>query len=176
MLIESDRFDHHRPYSNISIWCFHAGHNLQNLFLSCSLVSYLRAQSCCGRFCLGNQLFWSVGSWARKGTQKISVFYFNFFPIKRSWRLLNEVHWYVKLQSLASQVRKQLHASRKKGESVEGFNYSTTTMLKRYLEVNKFQSHCEFIFVAFSLNNCGDVSWQASADVPSEPTTLLPKI
>ena len=92
--------------------------------------------------------------------------------------MLNEVHWYVQLQSLASQVRKQLHASRKKGESVEGFNYSTTTMLKRYLEVNKFQSHREFIFVAFSLTSIdsGDVSWQASADVPSEPTTLLPKI
>lgn len=67
------------------------------------------------------------------------------------WGINSFDQWGVELgKSLASQVRKQLHASRKKGESVEGFNYSTTTMLKRYLE--------------------------ASADVPSEPTTLLPKI
>lgn len=38
-------------------------------------------------------------------------------------------------QSLATQVRKQLHASRTKGEPVQGFNYSTTTLLTRYLEV-----------------------------------------
>ncbi|PWA67989.1 cytosolic glucose-6-phosphate isomerase [Artemisia annua] len=67
------------------------------------------------------------------------------------WGINSFDQWGVELgKSLASQVRRQLHASRKKGESVEGFNYSTTTMLKRYLE--------------------------ASADVPSEPTTLLPKI
>lgn len=38
-------------------------------------------------------------------------------------------------QSLATQVRKQLHASRKKGEAIEGFNFSTATLLTRYLEV-----------------------------------------
>lgn len=38
-------------------------------------------------------------------------------------------------QSLASRVRKQLNASRTKGDAVEGFNYSTTTMLTKYLEV-----------------------------------------
>lgn len=67
------------------------------------------------------------------------------------WGINSFDQWGVELgKSLASQVRKQLHASRKKGESVEGFNFSTTKMLTRYLE--------------------------ASADVPSEPTTLLPKI
>nr|XP_043614977.1 glucose-6-phosphate isomerase, cytosolic [Erigeron canadensis] len=67
------------------------------------------------------------------------------------WGINSFDQWGVELgKSLASQVRKQLHASRKKGESVEGFNFSTTKLLKRYLE--------------------------ASADVPSEPTTLLPKI
>lgn len=40
-----------------------------------------------------------------------------------------------KMQSLASQVRKQLNSARTKGKPVEGFNYSTTTLLKRYLEV-----------------------------------------
>ncbi|KAK1433576.1 hypothetical protein QVD17_10488 [Tagetes erecta] len=67
------------------------------------------------------------------------------------WGINSFDQWGVELgKSLASQVRKQLHASRKKGESVEGFNFSTTKLLTRYLE--------------------------ASADVPSEPTTLLPKI
>ncbi|XP_071709978.1 glucose-6-phosphate isomerase, cytosolic 2B [Rutidosis leptorrhynchoides] len=67
------------------------------------------------------------------------------------WGINSFDQWGVELgKSLASQVRKQLHASRKKGESVEGFNFSTTKMLTRYLK--------------------------ASADVPSEPTTLLPKI
>jgi hypothetical protein len=42
---------------------------------------------------------------------------------------------YLWMQSLATQVRKQLHASRTKGEPVEGFNFSTTTLLTRYLEV-----------------------------------------
>lgn len=67
------------------------------------------------------------------------------------WGINSFDQWGVELgKSLASQVRKQLHASRRKGESVEGFNFSTTKLLTRYLE--------------------------ASADVPSEPTTLLPKI
>ncbi|KVI06591.1 Phosphoglucose isomerase, conserved site-containing protein [Cynara cardunculus var. scolymus] len=67
------------------------------------------------------------------------------------WGINSFDQWGVELgKSLASHVRKQLHASRKKGESVEGFNFSTTKLLTRYLE--------------------------ASADVPSEPTTLLPKI
>ncbi|KAL7604536.1 glucose-6-phosphate isomerase, cytosolic [Lactuca sativa] len=67
------------------------------------------------------------------------------------WGINSFDQWGVELgKSLASQVRKQLHASRKKGESVEGFNFSTTKMLTKYLK--------------------------ASEDVPSEPTTLLPKI
>nr|AQM57030.1 phosphoglucose isomerase 1 [Daucus carota] len=53
-------------------------------------------------------------------------------------------------KSLASQVRKQLHASRKKKEPVEGFNFSTTTMLTKYLE--------------------------ASKDVPADPSTHLPNM
>ncbi|XP_028087019.1 glucose-6-phosphate isomerase, cytosolic 2B-like [Camellia sinensis] len=52
------------------------------------------------------------------------------------WGINSFDQWGVELgKSLASQVRRQLHASRKKGEPVEGFNFSTTTMLKRYLEV-----------------------------------------
>ncbi|KAK9054364.1 hypothetical protein SSX86_025442 [Deinandra increscens subsp. villosa] len=67
------------------------------------------------------------------------------------WGINSFDQWGVELgKSLASQVRKQFHVSRKKGESVEGFNFSTTKLLTRYLE--------------------------ASVDVPSEPTTLLPRI
>ncbi|GFZ10310.1 sugar isomerase (SIS) family protein [Actinidia rufa] len=51
------------------------------------------------------------------------------------WGINSFDQWGVELgKSLASQVRNQLHASRKKGEPVKGFNFSTTTMLKRYLE------------------------------------------
>ncbi|KAL7261954.1 hypothetical protein ACSBR1_000364 [Camellia fascicularis] len=65
------------------------------------------------------------------------------------WGINSFDQWGVELgKSLASQVRKQLHASRKKGEPVEGFNFSTTTMLNRYL--------------------------QESSDVPPDPSTLLP--
>jgi glucose-6-phosphate isomerase len=67
------------------------------------------------------------------------------------WGINSFDQWGVELgKSLASQVRKQLNASRKKKEAIEGFNFSTKTMMKRYLE--------------------------ASADVPSDPSTLLPKI
>ncbi|KAL8145040.1 glucose-6-phosphate isomerase, cytosolic [Apium graveolens] len=67
------------------------------------------------------------------------------------WGINSFDQWGVELgKSLASQVRKQLHASRKK-DPVEGFNFSTTTMLTKYLE--------------------------ASADVPSEPSsTHIPKM
>ncbi|BBG94924.1 DUTP-PYROPHOSPHATASE-LIKE 1 [Prunus dulcis] len=53
-------------------------------------------------------------------------------------------------KSLATQVRKQLNASRTKGQPIEGFNYSTTTLLKKYLE--------------------------ASSDIPADLPTLLPRI
>ncbi|KAF6166629.1 hypothetical protein GIB67_005491 [Kingdonia uniflora] len=53
-------------------------------------------------------------------------------------------------QSLASQVRKQLNASRIKGEPVKGFNFSTTTMISKYLE--------------------------AQSGIPSNAVTLLPKV
>ncbi|KAL0314708.1 UNVERIFIED_CONTAM: Glucose-6-phosphate isomerase, cytosolic [Sesamum angustifolium] len=67
------------------------------------------------------------------------------------WGINSFDQWGVELgKSLATQVRKQLHASRKKGEAVEGFNFSTTSVLKRYLE--------------------------ASADVPKEDCTILPKM
>lgn len=66
------------------------------------------------------------------------------------WGINSFDQWGVELgKSLASQVRKQLHASRKK-EPVEGFNFSTTTMLTRYLE--------------------------ASEDVPADPSTHLPNM
>ncbi|KAJ6843918.1 glucose-6-phosphate isomerase, cytosolic [Iris pallida] len=51
------------------------------------------------------------------------------------WGINSFDQWGVELgKSLASQVRKQLNLSRTKGESVEGFNFSTTNLLTRYLE------------------------------------------
>ncbi|GER49630.1 glucose-6-phosphate isomerase [Striga asiatica] len=67
------------------------------------------------------------------------------------WGINSFDQWGVELgKSLATQVRKQLHASRKKGDPVEGFNFSTTTLLTRYLEAN--------------------------ADIPKEDCTILPKM
>ncbi|CAK7349286.1 unnamed protein product [Dovyalis caffra] len=67
------------------------------------------------------------------------------------WGINSFDQWGVELgKSLATQVRKQLHASRVKGEQVEGFNFSTTTMLTKYLK--------------------------ESSDVPANPPTLLPRI
>ncbi|KAF7819653.1 glucose-6-phosphate isomerase, cytosolic [Senna tora] len=52
------------------------------------------------------------------------------------WGINSFDQWGVELgKSLATQVRKQLNASRTKGEQVEGFNFSTTTLLTRYLQV-----------------------------------------
>ncbi|ERN00198.1 glucose-6-phosphate isomerase, cytosolic [Amborella trichopoda] len=68
-----------------------------------------------------------------------------------TWGINSFDQWGVELgKSLASQVRKQLNLSRTKGEPVEGFNYSTTTMLTKYLE--------------------------AKSPIPSEPCTILPKV
>ncbi|KAF5468465.1 hypothetical protein F2P56_012614 [Juglans regia] len=71
------------------------------------------------------------------------------------WGINSFDQWGVELgKSLATQVRKQINASRSKGEPVEGFNFSTTTLLSRYLEASA-----------------------ESADAPANPpTTLLPKI
>ncbi|KAJ6689674.1 hypothetical protein OIU85_006030, partial [Salix viminalis] len=67
------------------------------------------------------------------------------------WGINSFDQWGVELgKSLATQVRKQLHASRVKGESAEGFNFSTTTMLTKYLK--------------------------ESVDVPANPPTILPRI
>ncbi|KAK4490329.1 hypothetical protein RD792_001003 [Penstemon davidsonii] len=67
------------------------------------------------------------------------------------WGINSFDQWGVELgKSLATRVRTQLNASRKKGEPVEGFNFSTATVLTRYLE--------------------------ASADVPKEDCTILPKM
>ncbi|KOM27062.1 hypothetical protein LR48_Vigan393s000600 [Vigna angularis] len=67
------------------------------------------------------------------------------------WGINSFDQWGVELgKSLATQVRKQLNASRTQGEPVQGFNFSTTSMLTRYL--------------------------QASADVPADLPTRLPKI
>ncbi|KAF2299919.1 hypothetical protein GH714_005955 [Hevea brasiliensis] len=67
------------------------------------------------------------------------------------WGINSFDQWGVELgKSLATQVRKQLNASRTKGEPVEGFNFSTTTILTRYLE--------------------------ESSDVLANPQTLLPRI
>ncbi|GKV04829.1 hypothetical protein SLEP1_g16933 [Rubroshorea leprosula] len=54
------------------------------------------------------------------------------------WGINSFDQWGVELgKSLATQVRKQLHASRTKGEPVKGFNFSTTTLLTRYLEATQ---------------------------------------
>ncbi|XP_077232811.1 glucose-6-phosphate isomerase, cytosolic 1 isoform X2 [Tasmannia lanceolata] len=67
------------------------------------------------------------------------------------WGINSFDQWGVELgKSLASQVRKQLNLSRTKGEPVEGFNFSTTTMLTKYLE--------------------------ATSHISSDPATRLPKI
>uniref|UniRef100_A0A804L1C9 Glucose-6-phosphate isomerase n=1 Tax=Musa acuminata subsp. malaccensis TaxID=214687 RepID=A0A804L1C9_MUSAM len=52
------------------------------------------------------------------------------------WGINSFDQWGVELgKVLASQVRKQLHLSHTKREPVQGFNFSTTTLLTRYLEV-----------------------------------------
>ncbi|MED6192036.1 hypothetical protein PIB30_006537 [Stylosanthes scabra] len=67
------------------------------------------------------------------------------------WNINSFDQWGVELgKSLATQVRKQLNASRTKKEQIQGFNFSTTSLLTRYL--------------------------QASADVPADPPTRLPQI
>lgn len=67
------------------------------------------------------------------------------------WGINSFDQWGVELgKSLASQVRKQLNASRTKGEPIEGFNYSTKTMMSKYLK--------------------------AETSIPSDSTTMLPKI
>ncbi|XP_073107642.1 glucose-6-phosphate isomerase, cytosolic 1 isoform X1 [Elaeis guineensis] len=51
------------------------------------------------------------------------------------WGINSFDQWGVELgKSLATQVRKQLNLSRTKGEPVAGFNFSTSTLLTRYLE------------------------------------------
>ncbi|RRT63574.1 hypothetical protein B296_00042593, partial [Ensete ventricosum] len=53
------------------------------------------------------------------------------------WGINSFDQWGVELgKVLASQVRKQLHLSRTKREPVQGLNFSTTTLLTRYLEVH----------------------------------------
>nr|BAB17646.1 cytosolic phosphoglucose isomerase [Arabidopsis thaliana] len=53
------------------------------------------------------------------------------------WGINSFDQWGVELgKVLATQVRKQLHSSRTQGTAPEGFNYSTTTLLKRYLETS----------------------------------------
>ncbi|KAL8143823.1 hypothetical protein V2J09_016855 [Rumex salicifolius] len=68
------------------------------------------------------------------------------------WGINSFDQWGVELgKSLAKQVREQLNASRTKGGSIKGFNFSTTHLMNKYLE--------------------------ASSDVPKEiKTTQLPKI
>ncbi|KAJ4811446.1 Glucose-6-phosphate isomerase [Rhynchospora pubera] len=52
------------------------------------------------------------------------------------WGINSFDQWGVELgKSLATQVRKQLHASRVDEKPVQGFNFSTTTLLSRFLEV-----------------------------------------
>ncbi|KAL5704579.1 glucose-6-phosphate isomerase [Ranunculus cassubicifolius] len=67
------------------------------------------------------------------------------------WGINSFDQWGVELgKSLATQVRKQLNASRTKGEPIDGFNYSTKTIMSKYLE--------------------------AKSPISSEPTTVLPRL
>ncbi|XP_078430425.1 sugar isomerase (SIS) family protein [Wolffia australiana] len=51
------------------------------------------------------------------------------------WGINSFDQWGVELgKSLATQVRKQLHSSRTAEEPIKGFNYSTSTLLSKYLE------------------------------------------
>ena len=114
---------------------------------------------------MGNQLVWSMGSRVREGMCTIlclaPIFSFLFevpvvldhhlasatwlyFPVHmfvchilHTWILLH-YSWNLMFQSLASQVRKQLHGSRMEGKPVEGFNHSTSSLLARYLAVRPF--------------------------------------
>ncbi|CAN8287636.1 unnamed protein product [Cochlearia groenlandica] len=53
------------------------------------------------------------------------------------WGINSFDQWGVELgKVLATQVRKQLHSSRTQGTAPEGFNFSTTTLLKRYLQTS----------------------------------------
>jgi glucose-6-phosphate isomerase len=53
------------------------------------------------------------------------------------WGINSFDQWGVELgKSLATQVRKQLHASRVDKKPVQGFNFSTATLMSRFLEVN----------------------------------------
>lgn len=53
------------------------------------------------------------------------------------WGINSFDQWGVELgKSLASRVRKQLNLSRTTGKPVEGFNFSTTTLLSRYLQAD----------------------------------------
>eukprot|EP01018_Ginkgo_biloba_P006685 Gb_18197 [translate_table: standard] len=65
------------------------------------------------------------------------------------WGINSFDQWGVELgKSLASRVRSQLNLSRTRGKPIEGFNYSTTTLMKRYLK--------------------------EKSPIPSEPRDLLP--
>ncbi|KAG1348090.1 putative glucose-6-phosphate isomerase, cytosolic 1 [Cocos nucifera] len=58
------------------------------------------------------------------------------------WGINSFDQWGVELgKSLATQVRKQLNLSRTKGEPVMGFNFSTSTLLTRYLELLAIYEH-----------------------------------
>ncbi|XP_010519111.1 PREDICTED: glucose-6-phosphate isomerase, cytosolic isoform X2 [Tarenaya hassleriana] len=53
------------------------------------------------------------------------------------WGINSFDQWGVELgKSLATRVRKQLNASRTEGAAIDGFNFSTTTLLQRYLEAS----------------------------------------
>lgn len=52
------------------------------------------------------------------------------------WGINSFDQWGVELgKVLASQVRKQMNATRTQGKPVEGFNYSTTRLLSKFLQV-----------------------------------------
>lgn len=114
---------------------------ISSILLCSSVVGNLWTQNCCRGLHLGNQFFWSVGSRAGEGIfwlHRITIW--NRLPtlsFLSSFIYLGRWSYLMIIQSLATQVRKQLNASRTKGEPVQGFNFSTTTMLTRYLEVWK---------------------------------------
>jgi hypothetical protein len=138
---------------------------------------------------MGHQFFWSVGSWAREGMYLISDLFVCFACTRNILSCLADAicicifickfdfslhpcflkfhfHWCCMMltQSLATQVRKQLNASRTKGEPIQGFNFSTTTLITRYLQVwqilTLFQELRLFLFF---LHICG-LNWTLISD------------
>lgn len=95
---------------------------------------------------MGYQFIRSMGRGTGKGLQLVKDTSCLFYVVFISLVPTLDACLNLAFQSLASRVRKQLNASRTKGDAVEGFNYSTTTMLTKYLEVITTQLADQILF------------------------------